>query len=168
MVVGNWKRLEDFSRTDEQNLEVRRRLGIPDGAWWWSASRNCSRTGRSRSCWQAVEELPECVRDYRGQGSSGGAVSQQAAARNPRILFVGFVSGKQIADYTCAADVVYYGFDPAESERAFQRAEQTLRGAGGGPAADHGRFRRNCRRGARGRMRNRAAGIQRRRDSEGA
>src|ERR1022692_3373264 len=29
VVVGNWKRLEDFSRTEEQNLEMRHRLGIP-------------------------------------------------------------------------------------------------------------------------------------------
>ena len=30
VVVGNWKRLGDFSRTEQQNLEVRRQLGIPD------------------------------------------------------------------------------------------------------------------------------------------
>ena len=32
VVVGNWKRLEDFSRTAQQNVEVRRKLGIQDGA----------------------------------------------------------------------------------------------------------------------------------------
>jgi hypothetical protein len=32
IVVGNWKRLADFSRTPQQIQEVRRRLGVPDGA----------------------------------------------------------------------------------------------------------------------------------------
>jgi len=35
------------------------------------------------------------------------------AARNPRIIPIGFVRGGDIPAYTCAADVVYYGFDPA-------------------------------------------------------
>src|SRR4029079_9031830 len=29
VVVGNWKRLEDFSRTAEQSADIRKRLGIP-------------------------------------------------------------------------------------------------------------------------------------------
>jgi glycosyltransferase involved in cell wall biosynthesis len=32
---------------------------------------------------------------------------------------VGFVSGKQIADLTCAGDVVYYGFDPKNPNARF-------------------------------------------------
>ncbi len=44
---------------------------------------------------------------------------EQAAKANPRILFVGFVSGRQIADYTCAGDVVYYGFDPKNPNARF-------------------------------------------------
>ena len=97
VVVGNWKRLGDFSRTEEQNLEVRRRLGIPAGAMWSCASRSCSRIERSKNCWQAIEPVPECIRDHRRQRSPRGLVVQAAAA-NPRILYVGFVSGKQIAD----------------------------------------------------------------------
>jgi glycosyltransferase involved in cell wall biosynthesis len=42
-----------------------------------------------------------------------------AAAINRRILFVGLASGRQIADYTCAADVVYYGFDPQNPNARF-------------------------------------------------
>jgi hypothetical protein len=32
VVVGNWKRLGEFARSEQQNSEVRRRLGIPGGA----------------------------------------------------------------------------------------------------------------------------------------
>ena len=32
VVVGNWKRLEDFSRSELQNLDVRQRIGVPVGA----------------------------------------------------------------------------------------------------------------------------------------
>jgi glycosyltransferase involved in cell wall biosynthesis len=32
---------------------------------------------------------------------------------------VGFARGKQIGDYTCAADIVYYGFDPGNPNARF-------------------------------------------------
>jgi glycosyltransferase involved in cell wall biosynthesis len=41
------------------------------------------------------------------------------AAANPRIHYVGFVRGKEIPAYTCAGDVVYYGFDPANPNARF-------------------------------------------------
>jgi glycosyltransferase involved in cell wall biosynthesis len=44
---------------------------------------------------------------------------RHAAQANPRILFAGLISGKQIADYTCAGDVVYYGFDPQNPNARF-------------------------------------------------
>jgi len=32
VVVGNWKSLEDFSRSPDQNQAIRRQLGIPESA----------------------------------------------------------------------------------------------------------------------------------------
>jgi len=42
-----------------------------------------------------------------------------AAAANQRIHYVGFAGTQQISAYTCAADVVYYGFDPANPNARF-------------------------------------------------
>ena len=53
-----------------------------------------------------------------------------------------------------------------EPQCPVQRAEQTVRSAGRRPAADHRRFRRDRRRGARGGVRDRAAAITARRRSE--
>ena len=108
----------------------------------------------------AVEECPDVYVILGGKGVLEELVVQ-AAATNPRILFVGFVSGKQIADYTCAGGRRVLRIRSGESERTVQRAEQVVRSAGRGPAADHGRFRRDRRRGAGGGVRHRAAALQR-------
>jgi glycosyltransferase involved in cell wall biosynthesis len=67
---------------------------------------------------QAAEESPDVYVILGGKGVMEDFVVRAVAA-NPRIAFVGFVSGKQIADYTCAADVVYYGFDPGNPNARF-------------------------------------------------
>jgi glycosyltransferase involved in cell wall biosynthesis len=118
VVVGNWKRLEDFSRTEQQNLEVRRRLGIPAGALVLVC---ITQLLKDRKIEELLEAVSGCQNVYVVVGGKGllQDLVRQAAETNPRILFVGFVSGKQIADYTCAADVVYYGFDPQNPNARF-------------------------------------------------
>jgi glycosyltransferase involved in cell wall biosynthesis len=111
VVVGNWKRLEDFSRSESQNLEVRRRLGIPSGALVVVCITQLLKDRKIEELLQAAADCPNVYIILGGKGVLQGLV-EQAATANPRILFVGFASGKQIADYTCAGDVVYYGFDP--------------------------------------------------------
>ena len=39
--------------------------------------------------------------------------------RNSRIIYLGFVPAQEIPAYTCAADVIYYGFDPQNGMAAF-------------------------------------------------
>ena len=118
VVVGNWKRLRDFSRTAEQNREVRWRLGIPDGALVIVCIMQLLRDRKIEELVAAVEDCPDVYVILGGKGVLEELVVQ-AAAKNPRIRFVGFVSGKQIADYTCAGDVVYYGFDPENPNARF-------------------------------------------------
>jgi glycosyltransferase involved in cell wall biosynthesis len=118
VVVGNWKRLGDFSRTEQQNLVVRRQLGIPDGALAVVCITQLLRDRKIEELLAAIEDRPDVYVILGGKGILEDLVVQAAAA-NPRIRFVGFVSGKQIADYTCAADVVYYGFDPDNPNARF-------------------------------------------------
>jgi glycosyltransferase involved in cell wall biosynthesis len=118
VVVGNWKRLGEFSRTDEQNQQVRRRLGIPDGTL---AVVCITQLLKDRKIEELLEAAAACPQVYVILGGKGILHQQvlEAAKANPRILYVGFVSGTQIADYTCAADVVYYGFDPENPNARF-------------------------------------------------
>ncbi len=118
VVVGNWKRLGDFTRSEQQNREVRRRLGIPDEALAVVCITQLLKDRKIEELLAAVEDHPEVYVILGGKGILQDVV-ERAAAVNPRILFVGFVSGQQIADYTCAADVVYYGFDPQNPNARF-------------------------------------------------
>src|SRR6185312_3246017 len=118
VVVGNWKRLADFARTPEQNQEVRRRLEIPERAMAVVCITQLLKDRKIDELLAAVEENPDVYVIIGGKGILEERI-REAAAINPRIKFVGFVSGRQIADYTCAADVVYYGFDPANPNARF-------------------------------------------------
>lgn len=118
-VVGNWKRLDEFSKTSAQSLEVRRRLGIPAEAMVVVCITNLLRDRKIEELLQAVERSGDDV--YAIIGGSGALEStvREWTARCPRIRYVGFVSGGQIPDYTCASDIVYYGFDPQNPNARF-------------------------------------------------
>ncbi len=118
VVIGNWKRLQDYERTEEQNLEVRRRFGIPQDAMAVVCITNLFKDRKIEELLQAVDEQPDVYLVIGGKGDLEEVVARRAAA-NPRIRYVGFVSGREIPDYTCASDVVYYGFDPANPNARF-------------------------------------------------
>ncbi len=133
VVVGNWKRLDDFLRTEQQNREVRQRLCVPDGAILVVCITQLLTDRKIEELLAAVEEYPGVHVIFGGKGVLQDLLVQ-AAATNPRIRFVGFVSGKQIADYTCAADVVYYGFDPQNPNARFSAPNKLYEAlAAGGP-----------------------------------
>ncbi len=111
VVVGNWKRLEDYSRSDEQNLQVRRRLGIADKAIVIVCITQLLTDRKIEELLDAIETCPDCHLVIGGKGVLENQVAQRAA-NNPRIHYVGFVQVSEIPAYTCAGDLVYYGFDP--------------------------------------------------------
>jgi len=118
VVVGNWKRLGEFSRTDDQNSEVRRRLGVPEDAL---AVVSITHLVRNRMIEELLDAAADCPNVYVLMAGIG-ALQQEVtriAADNPRIVYLGYLSGKGIAEYTCAADVVYYGFDPKNPNARF-------------------------------------------------
>jgi glycosyltransferase involved in cell wall biosynthesis len=110
VVVGNWKRPEEFHRTPEQRQAVRHRLGIPDGALTVVCITNLLPDRKLEELLDAVDRSPGVYAIVGGSGTLRPLIEQRASA-NPRIVYVGFVRGSEIPDYTCAADVVYYGFD---------------------------------------------------------
>jgi glycosyltransferase involved in cell wall biosynthesis len=118
VVVGNWKRLEEFSRTAEQNQEVRRRLGIPDNATTLVCITQFLRDRKLEELLQALDACPDVYLIIGGKGALEGMVRQWAET-NPRIRYTGFVRPSEIPSYTCAADVVYYGFDPENPNARF-------------------------------------------------
>ena len=118
VVVGNWKRLGDFSRSEEQNQEVRRQLGIPAGAMVVVCITQLLKDRKIEKLLHAIDQSPITYVIVGGKGVLENLVVRAASA-NPRIIYVGFVSGKRIADLTCASDIVYYGFDPDNPNARF-------------------------------------------------
>ncbi len=118
VVVGNWKRRSEFSRSEEQNNDVRRRLGIPQDALTIACVTHLRKDRKIEELLAAVSDHPGVYLIVAGEGALEGKV-RAAAAANPRVIFTGFASGRAIADYTCAADAIYYGFDPQNPNARF-------------------------------------------------
>jgi glycosyltransferase involved in cell wall biosynthesis len=118
VVLGNWKRRSEFSRSADESLAVRHRLGIPDNGLTVVCVTQLRPDRKIDELLAASQQCPDVYVIIAGQGALADRV-KQAAAANPRILFVGFVTGRQIAEYTCAADVIYYGFDPENPNARF-------------------------------------------------
>jgi glycosyltransferase involved in cell wall biosynthesis len=118
VVVGNWKRLGEFTRTPGQIADIRRALGVPDGSLVVVCITQLLKDRKIEELLRAVDGSRDVYLLMGGKGILEDLVVQ-AAATNPRVRFLGFVSGTRIADYTCAADVVYYGFDPANPNARF-------------------------------------------------
>jgi glycosyltransferase involved in cell wall biosynthesis len=117
-VVGNWKRLEEFSRSEVQNLEVRRHLGIPDQAFTVVCITQLLQDRQIEELLDAVDECADVYTILGGKGVLEKYVKERAA-KNRRIQYVGFATARDIPAYTCASDVVYYGFDPQNPNARF-------------------------------------------------
>jgi glycosyltransferase involved in cell wall biosynthesis len=118
VVVGNWKRLAEFSRTPEQVAEIRRQLGIPPDALVVVCITQLLKDRQLEELLRAAHTSGHVYLLVGGKGGLQGLVAQ-AAKTNRRVRFLGFLTGKLIADYTCAADVIYYGFDPKNPNARF-------------------------------------------------
>lgn len=117
-VVGNWKRLEEFARTEQQNLEIRQRLSIPDNAFTVVCITQLLHDRKIEELLDAVEESRGVYLIIGGKGVLEEYVKRRAA-QNPRVRYVGFANATEIPAYTCASDAVYYGFDPENPNARF-------------------------------------------------
>jgi glycosyltransferase involved in cell wall biosynthesis len=118
VVVGNWKRLSDYRRSDAQAVRTRRALGIPDDALAVVCITHLLKDRKIEELLQAVDALAGVHLIIGGKGALAGTAAAWAA-KNPRVHYIGFVPAADIPVYTCAADVVYYGFDPANPNAQF-------------------------------------------------
>lgn len=139
VVVGNWKKLEEFARTAEQNLETRRRLGIPEDALTVVCISQLFVDRQIPELLDALDSCPDVWAIFGGKGALEETIRERAA-RNPRIRFVGFVRGPEIPAYTCASDVVYYGFDPDNPNARFSAPNKLFEALAAGRPLITGNF----------------------------
>jgi glycosyltransferase involved in cell wall biosynthesis len=118
VVVGNWKRLEEYALQEKENIERRRSLGIPDNALVLVCITQLFKDRKIEQLLEALETEQDVHLIIGGKGALTEVV-RGTAARNPRIHYIEFVPAQSIAAWTCAADAVYYGFDPQNPNARF-------------------------------------------------
>jgi glycosyltransferase involved in cell wall biosynthesis len=110
-VVGNWKALYEYQKTEAQNRELRTRLGISEGAIVVTCITQLLKNRMVEELVEAAKPFPEVYVILAGKGELETQV-RQWAAENPRVIFPGFIHASEVPAYTCASDVIYCGFDP--------------------------------------------------------
>jgi glycosyltransferase involved in cell wall biosynthesis len=118
VVVGNWKRLEEYQRTEAQNRDLRRRLGVPPDCILISSITQLLKNRMIEELVEAARPLPNVFVLIAGKGALEPQVRRWAKG-NPRLLFAGFLHAAEVAAYTCASDVIYCGFDPHNSNARY-------------------------------------------------
>jgi hypothetical protein len=86
IVVGNWKRIGDFTRTKEQRRAVRHRVGIPDGALAVVCITNLLQDRKIEELLNAIDISPDVYLIVGGEGVLRPVVEERAA-KNPRIVY---------------------------------------------------------------------------------
>lgn len=117
-VVGNWKELAEYRRTEQQNQELRKRLGVPEGAVLITCITQLLKNRMIEEFVEAARPFPDVYVMLAGRGSMEGQI-REWAAENRRVLFPGFLHASEVPAYTCASDAVYCGFDPVNGNAQY-------------------------------------------------
>ncbi len=118
-IVGNWR--DPIGAPDEAERvrqAVRVENGVMESAVFICFIANLTPERRLEPLLEAVERVPGVELVVGGRGAAASA-AEEAAARCPRIRYVGLVAPSDVARWTAAADAVYYGFDPENPNARF-------------------------------------------------
>jgi glycosyltransferase involved in cell wall biosynthesis len=118
VVIGNWKNLEEYNRTEQENAQFRAELGIPAHAVLITCITQLLKNRMIVEMIDAVAPYPDVYLLVAGRGALADVIRQRAS-ENARVLFPGFIHASNVATYTCASDVIYCGFDPVNTNEQF-------------------------------------------------
>src|SRR5207249_5677643 len=104
-VVGNWKKLEEYGQTDDQNRQLRESLGIPPAAMVVTCITQLLKNRMIEELVEAAKPFPDVYVILAGKGALEPQV-RKWAEEDPRIIFPGFIHASAVAGYTGASDVV--------------------------------------------------------------
>ncbi len=85
VVVGNWKRLGDFSRTPRENRELRRQLGVPDDALLVVCITQLLKDRKIEPLLAAVESSPNVYLIIGGKGILEDLVREKSS-QSPHLI----------------------------------------------------------------------------------
>ncbi len=138
-VVGNWKKLEDYSFPVERKEELREKLHIaPDKLVityiaWLSEERKLP------ALLDAVEAHGELFLLIGGDGPLRGEVERRSASKD-NIHYLGYVDPSEVPLYTSLADVIYYGFDGKNPNSRYSAPNKLFEALAAGKAVVTGEF----------------------------
>lgn len=118
VVVGNWKVLEEYQRTEPQNQQLRKKLGVPAAAVLITCITQLLKNRKIEEMIEAVRCYPDVYFLIAGKGALEVSI-RKYAEECPRIIFPGFIHASVVPTYTCASDVIYCGFDPVNTNEQF-------------------------------------------------
>ena len=139
LVVGNWKKLEEFRLDWETRLCTRRDLQIPESALLVSFIANLGRERHLPELIAAISRRPEIHLLIGGSGPLAGE-AQEAAKLCGNIHYLGFVNPKDIGRYTWASDVLFYGFDTENPNAKYSAPNKLFEALAAGRAIITGGF----------------------------
>ncbi len=111
VVVGNWKRLDDYTPDPAQLAAARERLGLAGYALVVSYIGSFAPERELLPLLAAVEQSPQVCLLIAGRGEQQSIV-EAAAARTANIRWLGFLKLHDVPLYTALSDVIYYALDP--------------------------------------------------------
>jgi glycosyltransferase involved in cell wall biosynthesis len=138
-VVGNWKRLNDYALSAQRALDERRRLDIPDDKLIITYIAWLSQERRLGALLDAVEKDQGIFLLIGGDGPLREDVERRSRDRQ-NIRYLGYVDPSQVPLYTAVADVIYYGFDPANPNAQYSAPNKLFEALAAGKAVITGRF----------------------------
>jgi glycosyltransferase involved in cell wall biosynthesis len=139
VVVANAKRIEEYRLDDSIRRQVREALDIPVEALTLAFIANLAAERFIPEMVGAVARRPKVHLIIGGRGPAATAV-EQAAQRCRNIHYLGFVAPKDVPRYTCAADVLYYGFDPSNPNSRWSAPNKLYEAFAAGCALITGHF----------------------------
>jgi glycosyltransferase involved in cell wall biosynthesis len=138
-VVGNWKDPAQFQFASELLKQEKSRLSIENGSLVVSFIANLGVERQLPQLLEAVAGTPNCVLIIGGDGPCRGIV-EDAAKKYPNIRYLGRVSPAKVPLYTALSDVIFYGFDPQNSNARYSAPNKLFEALASGKAIVTGDF----------------------------
>lgn len=139
VVVGNWKRKDEFRLGAEVRDEVRRRLNISDSALVVCFLGSLGYERMLRPLLEAVASRPEVHLIIGGTGPELPTI-EDYARRYANIHYVGFLDPPGLRANTSASDVIYIGMDTNNPNSRYTAPNKLFEAMASGKAVISGHF----------------------------
>lgn len=138
-VVGNWKDSKKFQFSKKVLEEEKKRLNIADNQLVISFIANLGIERQIPQLIEAVKDMSETFLIVGGKGPCRGLV-EDATLRYPNIHYLGYVNPEKVPFYTAMSDVVFYGFDPSNSNAKYSAPNKLFEALAAGKPILTGNF----------------------------